>query len=172
MIMSSIITGLMSNSVLYNKKRPVDDNLVKDVKPDKRLKGHKSDVKNDDCKDQSLDDIPKQINVPIKKSVVSYSTISDRNMKLSQFILDNNVSKKIDSNITVSYISSILESMSKVKVKDTLVEDPNILKVSFVHRVKELKLQSDIVLYYIVLYVIMLCCVLLYCIVLCCVVLC
>ena len=41
----------MSNSVLYNKKRPVNDNLVKDVKPDKRFKGHKSNVKNDECKD-------------------------------------------------------------------------------------------------------------------------
>ena len=41
----------MSNSVLYNKKRPVNDNLVKDVKHDKTLKGHNSNVKNDYCKD-------------------------------------------------------------------------------------------------------------------------
>ena len=35
MMMKCIITGLMPNSVLYNKKRPVNDNLVKYVKPDK-----------------------------------------------------------------------------------------------------------------------------------------
>ena len=126
MMMSSTITGLMSNSVSYNKKRPVNDNLVKDVKPDKRLKGHKSNVTNDDSKDQSLDNILKQINVLIKKTVVSYSTISDRNRKLTQLILDNKVSDKIDFNITLPYISSILESMSKVKVKDSIVEDSNI----------------------------------------------
>ena len=40
-------------------------------------------------------------------------------MKLSQLILDNNVSEKIDANITVPYISRILESMSKVKLKNT-----------------------------------------------------
>ena len=78
----------MPNSELYNKKRPVNDNLVKDVKPDKRFKDHKSNVKNDECKDQSLDDNPKKINLPIKKLVDSYSTISDRNIKLSQLILD------------------------------------------------------------------------------------
>ena len=122
--MSSIITGLMSSSVSYNKKRPVNDNLVEDVKPDKGLKGHKSNVTNDDSKDQYLDNILKQINVLIKKTVVSYSTISDRNRKLSQLILDNKVSDKIDFNITLPYISSILESMSKVKVKDSIVEDP------------------------------------------------
>ena len=101
-------------------------------------------MNNDDGKDQSLDNIPKQIYVPIKKSVVTYSSISDRNMKLSQLILDKNVSEKIDYNITLPYISSILEGMSKVKVKASIVDDPNILKVSFVHRVKKLKLQSDI----------------------------
>ena len=58
-------------------------------------------------------------------------------MKLSQLILDKNISEKIDSDITLSYISSILEGMSKVKVKASIVDDPNILKVSFVHRVKK-----------------------------------
>ena len=87
-MMKCIITGEMTNSVLYNKKRSVNDNLVKDIKPDTRFKDHKSNVKNDECKDQSLDNIPKQINIPIKKLVDSYSTISDRNMKLSQLILD------------------------------------------------------------------------------------
>ena len=57
-------------------------------------------------------------------------------MKLSQLILDNNVSEKKDYNITVPYISSILENMSKVKVKDTIIKYPNILKIPFVHRVK------------------------------------
>ena len=56
------------------------------MKPDKRLKGNKSNVNNDDGKDQSLYNIPKQIYVPIKNSVVTYSSISDRNMKLSQLI--------------------------------------------------------------------------------------
>ena len=57
-------------------------------------------------------------------------------MKLSQLILDKNISEKIDYNITVPYISSILENMSKVKGNDTSIKDPNILKISFVHRVK------------------------------------
>ena len=43
----------------------------------KKFKGNKSNVMNDDCKDiikstQSLDDIPKQVNVPITKLVDSY----------------------------------------------------------------------------------------------------
>ena len=54
MVLSSIITDLRSNSVSFNKKISVNDNLVKDVKPDKRLKGNKSNVNNDDGKDQSL----------------------------------------------------------------------------------------------------------------------
>ena len=65
-------------------------------------------------------------------------------MKLSQLILDKNTSEKLDSSITVLYISRILENMSQVKLKDTIVKNRNILKVSFVHRVKKLKLQSDI----------------------------
>ena len=111
MMMKCIITDEMSNSVPYNKKRPVNDDLIKYVKPDKRFKGHKSNVKNDECKDQSLDDIPKQINVPIKKLVDSYSTIRDKNIKLSQIILEKNVFEKLDSNITVPYISKILENI-------------------------------------------------------------
>ena len=153
MMMKCIITGEMTNSVLYNKKRSVNDNLVKDIKPDTRFKDHKSNVKNDECKDQSLNNIPKQINVPITKLVDSYSTISDKNIKLSQLILDKNVFEKLDYNIIVPYISKILENMSQVKFKDTIVKDTNILKVSFVHRVKKkLKLQSDILLYCVILY--------------------
>ena len=57
-------------------------------------------------------------------------------MKLSQLILDKNVSEKIDYNITLPCISSILEGMSKGKVKVSIVDDPNILKVLFVQRVK------------------------------------
>ena len=56
-------------------------------------------------------------------------------MKLSQLILDKNISEKIDYNITVPYISSILEGMSKVKVKAPIGNDPNLFKVSFVHRI-------------------------------------
>ena len=59
MMIKCIMAGEMSNSVPYNKKRPVYDNLVKDVKSDKRIKCHKPNVKNDESKDQSLDDIPK-----------------------------------------------------------------------------------------------------------------
>ena len=57
-------------------------------------------------------------------------------MKLSQLILDKNISEKIDYNITVPYISSILENMSKVKVKDTIIKYPKISKIPFVHRLK------------------------------------
>ena len=53
--------------------------------------------------------------------------------------IDKNVSEKIDYNITLPYISSILKGMSKVKVKDSIVDDHNILKVSFVHRVKKIE---------------------------------
>ena len=38
MTFSSIITDLSSNSVSFNKKRALNDNPVKDMKPDKRLK--------------------------------------------------------------------------------------------------------------------------------------
>ena len=62
-------------------------------------------------------------------------------MKLSQLILDKNISEKIDSKITLPYILSNIEGMSKGKVKPSIVvdqvnasivDDPNILKVLFV----------------------------------------
>ena len=130
MTFSSIITDS------FNKKKALNDNLVKDVKPDKMLKGD-----NDDGKYQSLHNIPKQIYVPIEKSLVTYSSVADRNIKLSQLILEKNVSEKIYYKITLPYISSIIECMSKGKakpsiivdqVKSSIVDDPNILKVSFV----------------------------------------
>ena len=60
-----------------NKTRPVYDNSFEDIKSDKISKGNKSNVMNDECKNiikstQSLDDIPKQVNVPITKLVDSY----------------------------------------------------------------------------------------------------
>ena len=85
---------------------------------------------------------------PLKRSLVTYSSVTDRNMKLSQLILDKNASEKIDSKITLPYISSIIEGMSKGKanpsitvdqVKATIVDDPNILKLSFVKRVKKIE---------------------------------
>ena len=130
LVISMTFSSIITDS--FNKKRALNDNLVKDVKPDKRLKGNISNVNNDDGKDQSLHNIPKQIYVPIEKSLVTYSSVTDRNTKLSQLILDKNVSEKIDSKITLPYISSIIEGMSKVKVKLSIVDDPNILKVSFV----------------------------------------
>ena len=60
---------------------------------------------------------------PLKRSLVTYSSVTDRNIKLSQLILDKNVSEKIDSKITLPYISSIIEGMSKVKVKPSIVVD-------------------------------------------------
>ena len=134
-MMKCIITDEMSNSVPYNKKRPVNDDLFKYVKPDKRFKGHKSNVKNDECKDQSLDDDPKKINLPIKKLVDSYSTISDRNIKLSQLILDKVVLEKVDRNITVPHISKPIEvirnlieayTINKFKLTINLESEKNI----------------------------------------------
>ena len=64
-------------------------------------------MNNDDGKDQSLHNIPKQIYVPIDKSRIAYSTIPDRNKKLFQLILNINVPEKKDYNITLHFISSI-----------------------------------------------------------------
>ena len=67
---------------------------------------------------------------------------------MSQLILDKNVSEKIDSKTALPYILSIIEGMSKGKaklstivdqVKATIVDDPNILKLSFVKRVKKIE---------------------------------
>ena len=65
------------NSLKFNKKRDLTEISSEDVKSDKSIKGNKLNVMNDDCKDiikstQSLDDIPKQVNVPITKLVDSY----------------------------------------------------------------------------------------------------
>jgi len=123
-----------------NKKRSFNDNFVKDIKPSKRLKGD-----SDDGNDQYIHNIPKQIYVSIEKSLVTYSSLSDRNIKLSKLILDKNVSEKIDCKITLPYITSIIEKMAKGKantlinvdqVKSTIGDDHNILKVLFVKRVK------------------------------------
>ena len=70
------MTNEMSNSLQLNKKRDSADNSFEDVKSDKRFKGNKSNVANDDCKDiikstQSLDNIPKQVNVFITQLVDS-----------------------------------------------------------------------------------------------------
>ena len=70
MVLSSIITDLRSNSVSFNKKISVNDNLVKDVKPDKRLKGNKSNVNNDDGKDQSLHNIPNRCMFLLKSQLL------------------------------------------------------------------------------------------------------
>ena len=64
MMMKYSMTDETSNSVQLIKKISVYDNSVKDVKSDK---GCTSNVKNDKCKHQSLDDIPKQVDVPITK---------------------------------------------------------------------------------------------------------
>ena len=61
MTFSSIMTDLSSNSVSFNKKRALNDNSVKEVKLDKKFKGNISNVNNDDGKDQSLHNIPKQL---------------------------------------------------------------------------------------------------------------
>ena len=42
MIMKRLVTDEMSNSVQLNRKRPVYNNSLKDVKSDKRFKGNKS----------------------------------------------------------------------------------------------------------------------------------
>ena len=70
---------------------------------------------NDECKDiikstQSLDDVPKQVNVPITK------------------LVDCDFFEKLDHNITVPYISKPIEVMPQVQLKYTIVKDPNILK--------------------------------------------
>ena len=95
MMMTFLMTDEMSSSVQLNNKRPAYDNSIKDVKSDKRFKGYKSNVKNDECKDQSLDDSPKHINIPITKLVDSYLSISDRRIKLSQLILEKNIFEKL-----------------------------------------------------------------------------
>ena len=83
----------------------------------KRFKGYKSNVKNDKCKDQSLDDSPKHINVHITKLVDSYLSICDRRIKLSQLILEKKLFEKLDRNITVPHISKPIEVMSQVQLK-------------------------------------------------------
>ena len=91
--MSGLVADVTSNSLQLKKKRPVYDNSFKDVKSDKTFKDNKSNVTNGECKyiiksTQSLDDIPKQVNVPITKLADSYSSLSDKIIKLSQLILD------------------------------------------------------------------------------------
>ena len=130
---SSIPSSISSNSVSNIKKRVLNDNVVIDMQSDKRIKLNESDQ----C-------IPKQINVPIEPSLVPYSSISDRNRMLSKLVL--NVAEKKQSNIDLYYGAKIIENMSKVKAKPSvvddqvialIVDDPNILKVSFVNRVNK-----------------------------------
>ena len=64
-VISMTFNSIITDSL--NKKRALNDNFVKDVKPDKRLKGN-----NDDGKDQSLHNIPKQIYVPIKNHLFPF----------------------------------------------------------------------------------------------------
>ena len=53
--------------------------------------------------------------------------------------------EKLDRNITGPYISKPIEVTSQIQLKYTIVKDPNILKESFVNRVKKKsKLQSEI----------------------------
>ena len=129
------MTSEMSNFVQLNKKRPVYNNSVKDVKSDKRFKCYKSNVKNNECKEQSLDDIPKQVSDPITKLFDSYSSLSDGRIKLSQLILEKHVFEKLDPNITIPLIAKPLEDMSRFQLKYTIIKDPNILKELIVHRV-------------------------------------
>ena len=65
---------------------------------------------------------------------------------MSQLILNINIPEK-KSNITLPYVTRIIEGMSKVKAKTSIVDDqvrasivddPKILKVTFVNRVKDI----------------------------------
>ena len=80
------------------------------MKSDKRIKLNESDQ----C-------IPKQINVPIEPSLVPYSSISDRNRMLSKLVL--HVAEKKQSNMDLYYGAKIIENMSKVKAKPSIVDD-------------------------------------------------
>ena len=92
---------------------------------------------NDDCKDiikytQSLDNIPKQINVHITQLVDSYSSVNEQRTKLSQLILE-----KVDFNVTVPHMAKPIKVVSQVPLKYTIVKYPYIFKDSFVNRVNK-----------------------------------
>ena len=138
MFMKCVMTNKILNSLQLNKKSDFSDNSFEDVKSDKRFKGSKSNMMNDDCKDifkstQSLDNVPKQVNFPMKKVVVdSYSSVSEQRTKLSKLILE-----KVDCNETVSHIAKPIKVVSQVPLKYTIVNYPNIFKDSVVNRVNK-----------------------------------
>ena len=74
-----VISSVILNSLQLNTTRDFADNSSEDVKSDKRFKVGHSNVLNDDCKiiiksTQSLDNIPKQLNIHMKQLVDSYSS--------------------------------------------------------------------------------------------------
>ena len=75
----------MLNSLQLKKKRDFADNSSEDVTSDKRFIGSKSNMLNDNCKiiiksTQSLDNVPKQVNVPMSQLVDSYSSVKEQNL--------------------------------------------------------------------------------------------
>ena len=89
---------------------------------------------NDDCKDiiksiQYLDNVPKQVNIPMTQLVDSYSSVSEQRTKLSKLILE-----KVDCNETVSHIAKPIKVVSQVPLNYTTVKYRNIFRDSSVKR--------------------------------------
>ena len=101
----------------------------------KRFKGNKSNVMNDDCKDiiksiQYLDNVPKQVNIPMTQVVDSYSSASEQRTKLFKLTLE-----KVYCNVNIPHIEKAIKVVSQITLQITIVKYPNKFKDSFVNRV-------------------------------------
>ena len=128
MFIKCVMTNEILNSLQLNEKRDFADNSSEDVKYDKRFKGNKSNVLNDNCKDiikstQYLDNVPKKVNVHMRQLVDSYSSVKEQRRKLSKLILEKGV-----RNVTIPRIAKSIKVVSQVPLKYTIVQYRNILK--------------------------------------------
>ena len=99
---------------------------------------------NDDCKDiiksiQYLDNVPKQVNIPMTQLLDSYSSVSEQRTKLSKLILE-----KVDRNETVSHIAKPIKFVSSPIKKIQLLTILIYLKIQLSTELTNFKLQSDI----------------------------
>ena len=90
---------------------------------------------NDDCKDiiksiQYLDNVPKQVNIPMTQLVDSYSSVSEQRTKLFKLTLE-----KFYCNVTIPHIEKSIKFVSQVPFKYSIAKYRYIFKDSFVTRV-------------------------------------
>ena len=72
---------------------------------------------------QSLDNVRKQVNVPMTQLVDSYASVKEQRNKLSKLILEKGVGK-----INIHHIATPIKVVSQVPLKYTIIQYRNIFK--------------------------------------------